>query len=274
MFQYRTDKSTFSRFTTISEVVFHSVVRSVRSTHNNAVIAILQNLVQSVMFVAIFYFMMTILPGGRSNAVRGDFLLFMMTGVFMFMMHTKTMGAVLGADGPASPMMQHAPMNSTIAIISAALGELYLQVISMLVILFIYHTAFKPITIEEPVQAFGMFLLAWASGGAIGLLLYVIKPWMPGAVKIISMVYMRSNMIFSGKMVLAGTLPGYVLPFFTWNPLFHTIDQARGHVFINYNASVTNWHYTAWLAIIFFVLGLMGEFYTRRMASLSWDARR
>ena len=144
----------------------------------------------------------------------------------------------------------------------------------MLIILFTYHVAFTPIQIEEPIPAFGMLLLAWASGAAIGLVLYVLKPWMPGLIGIISTIYQRSNMLFSGKMVLANTLPGNMLPLFIWNPLFHAIDQARGYIFINYNPHVTWWEYTAWLALIFLILGLMGEFYTRRAVSLSWSARR
>jgi len=273
MFQYRKDRSALSRAVTLSEVLFHSVVRSVRSKHNNAFMALALNIVQAVMFVMFFYFMFSVL-GMRGGAIRGDFLLYMMSGVFLFMTHTKTVGAVVGAEGPSSPMMQHAPMNTTIAIFSAALGALYLQVLSMLIILFAYHVAFTPIHIEEPIPAFGMLLLSWASGAAIGLLLYVLKPWLPGLIGIISTIYQRSNMLFSGKMVLANTLPGYMLPMFIWNPLFHTIDQARGFIFINYNPQVTSWHYTAWLALVFLVLGMMGEFYTRRAVSLSWSARR
>ncbi|KUP94899.1 ABC transporter permease [Tritonibacter horizontis] len=273
MFQYRTDRSALSRAITLGEVVFHSIVRSVRSKHNNAFVALGMNIVQAVMFVMFFYFMFSVL-GMRGGAIRGDFLLYMMSGVFLFLTHTKTLGAVVGAEGASSPMMQHAPMNTTIAILSAALGALYVQILSMLIILFAYHVAFTPIYIEDPVSAFGMLLLSWASGAAIGLVLYVLKPWIPGAIGIISTIYQRSNMLFSGKMVLANSLPGYMLPMFIWNPLFHTIDQARGHIFINYNPKVTWWEYTAWLALIFFVLGLMGEFYTRRAVSLSWSARR
>ncbi|WP_420004552.1 ABC transporter permease [Arenibacterium sp. LLYu02] len=273
MFGYRTDRSALTRAVTLSEVVFHSVVRSVRSKHSNAFMALGTNIMQSVMFVLFFYFMFNIL-GMRGAAIRGDFLLYMMSGVFLFMTHTKTVGAVVGAEGPSSPMMQHAPMNTTIAILSAAIGSLYLQTLSMLVILFAYHVAFTPIHIEEPAGAYGMLLLSWASGASIGLLLYVIKPLMPGVIGIISTVYQRSNMLFSGKMVLANTLPGYMLPMFIWNPLFHTIDQARGHIFINYNPQVTHWPYTAWVTLVFLVLGLMGEFYTRRNVSLSWSARR
>ena len=273
MFQYRTDKSAFSRALTLWEVVFHSAVRSVRAKHKNAFMALGLNIIQSVIFVGFFYVMFTVL-GMRGAAIRGDFLLYMMSGVFLFMTHTKTVGAVVGAEGPTSPMMQHAPMNTTIAILSAAIGSLYLQTLSLLIILFAYHVAFKPVFIVDPIGAFGMLLLAWGSGAAIGLVLYVLKPWMPSVVNIISTVYQRSNMVFSGKMVAANSLPNFMLPMFAWNPLFHTIDQARGYIFINYTPKVTTAMYPLTLMIVFVVIGMMGEFYTRRNTSLSWGAKR
>ncbi|GHG82678.1 ABC transporter permease [Pseudodonghicola xiamenensis] len=273
MFQYRSNSSKFSSALTILELIFHSVVRHVRSAHSNAFIAIGKNMLQVVVFVLAFYLMFSVL-GLRRSAVRGDFLLYMMSGIFLFMCHTKAVGAVVKSEGPNHPMMQHAPMNTVISISAAAVGSLYIQVLTMFVLLFGYHVAIKPITIEDPAGAFAMLMLAWFSGCAVGLVLLALRPWFPTAVGLISTIYQRANMIASGKMFLANNLPGYMLPIFSWNPLFHTIDQARGYVFINYNPMNTNWHYTLWVGIVLTMIGLMGEFYTRRHASLSWSARR
>lgn len=257
----------------MAELVYHSVVRSVRKQHNNAFVAILTNMMQAMLFVAAFYIMFSIL-GARGSALRGDFLLYLMSGIFIYLTHTKAMSAVAGSEGPASPMMQHAPMNTVIAIASAALGALYIQVLSLFTILFIYHVGFKPITIDQPVGAFCMLLVAWFTGCALGLVVLAIKPWFPTVASMFSMVYQRANMIASGKMFVANTLPGYMLAMFDWNPLFHVIDQARGYTFINYNPRYSNWEYPLWVGLAFLVIGLMGEFYTRRHASLSWNARR
>ncbi|MGR3761203.1 ABC transporter permease [Roseobacteraceae bacterium NS-SX3] len=273
MFQQHRQQSWISGFLSMCEVVFHSIVRSVRSKHNNAFIALGLNLLQAILFVLAFYVMFAVL-GLRGAAIRGDFLLYVMSGIFLFLTHTKTVGAVAGAEGPSSPMMQHAPMNTIVAILSAAVGALYVQVLSLFIILFVYHVAFKPIHIEEPIPAFGMVLLAWATGAAVGLVFLVLKPWSPGIVNIMSTIYQRANMIASGKMFLANTLPGFMLAMFDWNPLFHCIDQARGFVFINYNPHFSNWQYAAWVALVLLMIGLMGEFYTRRHVSLSWSARR
>ncbi len=45
-------------------------------------------------------------------------------------------------------------------------------------------------------------------------------------------------------------------------------------MFINYNPRQTNYMYAVYVSIALMVVGLMGEFYTRRHASLSWGAKR
>ncbi len=274
MFQpIRRNRSTLQVILTILELIYHSIVRSVRKTHNNAFLAIATNIMQAVIFVAAFYVMFSVL-GLRGAALRGDFLLYIMSGIFLYMTHSKALGAVVGSEGPASPMMQHAPMNTIVSICSAALGALYIQILSLAMILFVYHVAFTPLEIEQPVGAFAMLLLAWFTGAALGLVLLAIKPWFPTAVGIFSTIYQRANMIASGKMFVANTLPSFMLAMFDWNPLFHTIDQARGFAFINYNPRNSDPMYAFWVGVILVMIGLMGEFYTRRHASISWGARR
>lgn len=257
----------------MAELVYHSIVRSIRKQHGNAFVAIALNMLQTVLFVLAFYVMFSIL-GMRGSALRGDFLLYIMSGIFLYLTHIKAMGAVSGSEGPASPMMQHAPMTTIISITSAALGALYVQVLSAVSILYVYHVAFVPITIDQPFAAFGMLLLAWFTGCALGMVLLAVKPWFPTFVSIFGQIYQRANMIASGKMFVANMLPSYMIAMFDWNPLFHCIDQARGYVFINYNPRYSNWEYAVWVGLVLLMIGLMGEFYTRKHASVSWNARR
>ncbi|GFE49300.1 ABC transporter permease [Roseobacter cerasinus] len=258
---------------TLFQLIYHATVRSIRKTHNNAFAALLINVLQTVIFVLAFYLLFSLL-GLRRASLRGDFLLYIMSGIFLFMTHTKTLNAVVKSEGPASPMMQHAPMNTVIAIASSALGSLYIQVMSLCLILGAYHVIFQPVVIEDPVGAFGMLMVAWFTGVALGVVLLAVKPWYPQVVNIFSTIYQRANMFASGKMFVANTLPGSMLALFDWNPLFHSIDQARGFIFINYNPHYTDWRYAVWVGVVLLMIGLMGEFYTRRHASLSWSARR
>ncbi len=255
------------------ELIYHATVRQVRQTHSNAVMALLTNVLQTIIFVIAFYLMFTVL-GLRSNAVRGDFLLYIMSGIFLFLTHTKAMGAVAGSEGPASAMMKHGPMNTLIAISAAALGSLYIQLLSLVTVLFLYHVIVTPVEIDNPGGAMAMLLVAWISGVGVGIVLLSIKPWAPGFTQIATQVYARANMIASGKMFLANTLPGHMLAWFDWNPLFHAIDQARGFTFVNYNPHFSSISYPLIVTAVLIVIGLMGEFYTRKSASVSWGATR
>jgi ABC-type polysaccharide/polyol phosphate export permease len=79
--------------------------------------------------VLTMYFLFDVM-GLRKVAVRGDFMLYVMSGVFMFMTHIKAIGAVAGAENAASSMMMHAPMNPIISICGAALATLYQQALA------------------------------------------------------------------------------------------------------------------------------------------------
>ncbi len=271
MFQQQVRRSTLHSALSILERIYHATVRSVRKSHGNALIGLLMSILQTVILVAVFWAMFTIL-GMRGNAIRGDFLLYIMSGIFLFLTHNKAVSAVMGSEGPTSAMMNHAPMNTTIAIASAALGSLYIQTLALVVVLFVYHVGFSRIEILHPAAAYGMVLLSWFSGCGVGLVLLAMKPWAPGAVGLLSQIYTRANMIASGKMFVANAMPGYILAMFDWNPLFHCIDQARGFVFVNYNPHYSSVSYPLIVTLVLIVLGMLGEFYTRQHASRSWGA--
>ena len=270
MFRIEQNQSAPARTFRLLELIYHATVRNIRKSHGSAVMGLVMHLIQSIMMVMIFLFMFDLM-GARGTAIRGDFLLYIMSGIFMFMTHTKAIGAVSGADGPTSAMMKHAPMNPIISIAAAALGVLYLQILAALIILFFYDAVFNQITIEQPVQTFGMFLLSWISGVAIGMVLLSAKPWAPGVIGLLAALFQRANMIASGKMFVANSLPPKKLHLFDWNPLFHTIDQGRGFVFLNYTPRNSTIEYPIKVVAVCILIGLMLEFVTRKYASSSWN---
>lgn len=273
MFQQQAARKSIGSATTVLELIYHSTVRNVRKSHGNALYGLFMNILQTLTLVAVFYFMFGIL-GLRGSTIRGDFLLYIMSGVFLYMTSTKAMSAVLSSEGPASAMMQHAPMTTAIAITSGALSALYIQVLSAAVVLAGYDVIVKPVEIADPVGTVAMLLLAWFSGVSIGMVFLAAKPWAPDLIGLVSTIYARANMIASGKMFLANTLPASMLAYFNWNPLFHCIDQARGFAFINYNPHNSSIAYPFYLSLALLMIGLMGEFFTRKHASASWSARR
>ncbi len=253
------------------QLVFHGAVHNVRKSHTSAVLGLLINIFQSLIMLIGFYLMFSY-TGTRHVAIRGDYILYLMSGIFMYMTHIKAMHAVMKADGATSNMMKHAPMNTLIAVGAAALGELYLQMLSAIILMFVYHALFSPVTIDEPVGTLGMLLLSWATGAAIGMIFRAATPWQPRFFGTVANIYTRINMIASGKMFVANAMPTVVLSWFTWNPLFHIIDQARGYIFLNYGPRYSNGEYPVYFLLACLTIGLMGEFYTMKRVSLSWSA--
>ncbi|MGO4851895.1 ABC transporter permease [Phaeovulum sp. W22_SRMD_FR3] len=273
MFTAARSNSTLGSGFAVLELIYHSTVRSIRKSHGNAIMGLMMNMMQTVVLLAGFYVMYDIL-GMRRNSIRGDFVIYIMTGIFIFMTHTKALGAVAGAEGPTSAMMKHSPMNTAISIASAALGALYIQVLSISLVLFVYDVTWAPVEIQNWPGVFGMLILAWFTGVAVGTVIVAAKPWSPSVVGVLQAVYSRANMIASGKMFVANALSAKMLHIFDWNPLFHIIDQARGFAFINYNPHYSNILYPFLVGLTILMIGLMGEFYTRQHASLSWGAKR
>ncbi|MXU64694.1 ABC transporter permease [Oceanomicrobium pacificus] len=254
------------------ELVYHSVVRDVRKSSGNATLGIIIPIVQTLLMVAIFFAMYSFL-GLRGMMIRGDFVVFLLTGIFLFLTHNKSIQAMMGADAATSVMMLHAPMTTLISMISAALGVLYQQTIALLVLVLMVYVLRGGLEIHDARGLILPYLLSWSSGCAIGMIFRAFKPLAPRAVSMISMIYRRANMITSGKLVPANLMGAKMVAWFDWNPLFHTIDQARGAAFVNYFPHYSNLTYPAVFTATVVVLGLLGDFWLRRNVSASWGAR-
>jgi ABC-type polysaccharide/polyol phosphate export permease len=156
---------------------------------------------------------------------------------------------------------------------ASSLKSLYEQSIGIFTILLVYSLTVNPVVIDQPGPALYMFFLCIFNGIATGTVFAGLKPWFPKTAGILTTLFQRANMIFSGKMFVASTLPASMLSMFSWNPLFHIIDQTRGFVFLNYTATATSWQYPLIVACVLLVLGLIGQNYAQKHVSSSRSAR-
>lgn len=259
-------------FTTLA-LIYHMTVHNLRQTHRDPVIGLLMTVVQSLTMIAGFLLIFVIL-GVRTSPLRGDFVVYIMTGIFVYMTHVQTVMAVQGSGSATSAMMKHGPINTAVLISSAALAVLYRQTFACIVIVVCYDLMFQPIQLENPLACYAILMLAWFSGLAVGMVFLGLNPWLPTVAPVITRVYVRVNMMASGKMFVANTVPAFMLPMFIWNPLFHLIDQMRGFAFVNYYPRNTDLMYPVWFSIAALMIGLMAEFVTRNKISISWFAGR
>lgn len=255
-----------------SERVYHTTVHEIRKSSGNAPLGILNEMMQTIMYVAMFYFLYQVI-GLRGLAIQGDFILFLLTGVFLFLLHNRAIRSVLSSADATQPIMLHRPMTTMLSIASKALSGLYFQLSAAGLILFFVFLFRGGIELQDP---FGLVLpvfTAWSSGIALGLVFLMLRPFAPKLVGLVSMVYMRANMVTSGKAMPAAYMPAIMIDWFDWNPLFHAIDQARDATFVNYDTTVSSPTYALYFTLLFVLIGLMGEFWMRQNLSASWSNR-
>jgi len=260
-------KSMFMGTLEFIELIFHSVVREVRTQSGNATFGIMKEVTGISIYVGLFYIISVFL--GRGAAIRGSQIMFLLTGIVLFLTHIKAINSVRGASKATSAIMMHAPMTVILSILSKAFAGLYLQFVAVLIIVTFLWIFGLDLTVKDPGGLVLPVFFAWASGIAIGMVFMTIAPMIPAVINTISPIYQRAQLITSGKFIPAAYMPAAMVPYFAWNPLFHTIDQARVATFVNYNSDVTSMAYPIWFTIIAFTIGLMGEFWARRTLSKS-----
>ena len=254
------------------ELLFHSIVRSARKSSGNATLGLGIEMLQSLIMLAIFFVLFTVL-GMRSFAIRGDFVIFLLTGIFLFLTHNKAVKSAMGAASPLGGLTLHTPISSLLNIMASVLSGLYMQLLAFSIILLVVHILRGGLEFYNPAGLIFPFFMAWASGVAIGLMFGVLTPFAPKFMPMIAMMYRRLNMITSGKMLPANYMSATMITWFDWNPLFHSIDQARGAAFVNYFPRHTNMEYPVYLSVSLVMIAMMIEFWLRKNMSESWGKR-
>lgn len=250
------------------ETLHHLTIREIQKQHQHAVRGIAMNIVQICVLVGGFYAMNVLMHQG-SAPLRGNLLLYILTGVFLFQLHIQTAMSGLRAEPPSSPIMAHGGMTALSGILGAGIAALYVQAVSVAALGGAYIALVEPVHIEDPLRLGAIFLLGWASGLCVGMLFFALKVHSPNFASLVSQAYSRVNLLASGQMFVATTLPAYLLHWFTWNPLFHIIDQARDAAFLNYRSWFTNLEFPAISCVAMLAVGILAERWARRISSLS-----
>ena len=147
---------------------------------------------QTVISILAFHFIFQPI-GIRTSFTTGDYMLYIISGIAMYITHNSAVMVMVGAEGPASTMLQLAPMNALISIWPSSLRALYTQVIKLSTILLIHHLAINPVGIDHPIATFGIYLVSWFTVVTVGMVLLDLTPWHPGFVGALKIVFAAST---------------------------------------------------------------------------------
>lgn len=98
MFEARQTNTMRRSLFSMLEVTYHASVQKVRSSHHNAVWAIMISILQAGMFVGGFYLMFYFI-GAREAKLRGDFMMYLLSGIYLYLCHIRAVAAVSAAKG-------------------------------------------------------------------------------------------------------------------------------------------------------------------------------
>ncbi|RED18499.1 ABC transporter permease [Pontivivens insulae] len=243
------------------DTLYISIIREFRGATGGKITGFIFKFMRPVFLLGAFYVIYEIV--GRLPVIRGDFMLYLLTGIFLYLAHIQAVKQIKGMGHNQAGMMFYAKTSTLVNIMSTAINEAYILAISIILILLVIFLYRGELDIYNPPGLLAPLALAWASGLAVGLLFMAFTPFAPGIIPGLYNVYRRLQMITSGKMFVANSLPLATLPFFSWNPLFHTIDQARGETFVNYTPMRTNIEYPLQFTVVAITLALIVEFALR-----------
>ena len=256
--RYHRNRTLWEATQSFLDVLYISIVREFRSATGGAMLAFLMAIAQPMLLFAVFWIAYTFLV--RTCLIRGDCLLFIMTFIFLFIVHIMEVQVMKKSGGGLSGMIFYAKTSATLGILASAIHALYLNILAITVIMGTAYLLRGYLEVYDPAGLIGPFFFAWTSGLAVGVLFQAIAPLSPGFVEMLSNFYRRAQMFASGKMLLGNMVPAAMLPFFTWNPLFHAIDQARGAAFINYLPRNSDPMYPLYFTLVVIVLALIITF--------------
>ncbi len=260
-------KSMFFGALEFLDLIYHSIVREVRTQSGSATFGIMKEVGNIAVFLGLFYMVSVFL--GRGATIRGSLMVFLLSGIILFLTHTKAVGSVRSASNATSAIMMHAPMTVILSILAKAFAGLYFQFVAVAIVVILLWIFGADMYVHNPGGLVLPVFISWASGIAVGMVIMIIAPVAPAVVNTLSPIYQRAQMFTSGKFIPAAYMPTAMLGWFSWNPLFHTIDQARVAAFVNYNSDVTSMAYPIWFTLAAFTIGLMGEFWARKNLSKS-----
>lgn len=256
----------------LHEILGATIVHSIRQETGRSSLGFAAALIRPLAMLAMFWAMIE-LGGAGMLAIRGSTVTFLLTGIFCFLVHTGTIQKVSVALRKSRGLAYHAPASTFVFVLSQAFGSLYLHLSVAVLIVTVAVLAGVPLDLRDPAGLMLPYLLSWASGVGVGMILMALGHVSPTGSEVVSTLYIRIQFFTSGKFWAANIMPPFLADFAIWNPLLHIIDQMRGAAFVNYFPKFTNLAFPAWFTAAVLLIGFMGEHWVRRRFSLSRRGR-
>ncbi len=234
--------------------LFHYAVGMVRQESGSTSMGFLKAIFETLfMFFSMMLIMLLI--RGFGVQIRGEFGFYILSGVSLFLMHNKVIGALLDKKGN-DPMLAILSISRGMMIVGSIIHVVYMQFIITALLFMALVIYYGNIPVFNWNMLIFCYLINILWSVSLGSLFLALSPLSEYVITKISMVYRRVGMVTSGKMI-PGNLLGLMGKFkglFLINPLFHLIDQTRGALFQHYVPFVSNIYYPIQMSAAVFIV--------------------
>lgn len=189
---------------------------------------------------------------GRTSPIDADIGSFILTGIMPYLAFRYQVSSILRAKTAYRNVMALPNVAPETVYAAIALLEFYNALIIFIVLFLANFLIFGAFHMDRPVEVLWGFLLASASGGALG---YAIASVGGGGASLAraTAVALRPAFYLSAVFYTANELPREWQEWLVWNPILHANELVRTGAFLDYESEIA----TSWVPIVFIVLCLV-----------------
>ena len=213
--------------------------------------ALLQPVVMTAMFVAIFIFF-------RSREMGGIPIgLFILTGFVPFTLFKGTMQQMQGSINSNKALLGFPQVTTFDVITARAILEIATMVAVFAILLIAADLLGFDIRIEDPIGVAGVIGLLALLGAGLGFTFASIAPLFPSIQQLTSVALGRPLLLSSGILFTAEAVPAAARDWLLYNPVLHMMELLRGSFFHEFESPYGSWYYATVWAVSSFAFGLI-----------------
>jgi capsular polysaccharide transport system permease protein len=180
---------------------------------------------------------------------------FLLNGMMLLQLLTGCMNAGMNAVDASKGLLVY----PAVKLIDPFLARFLFQLLITLFAYVVFCLAALWLGIDYSLSNLGVvlacYLITWAIGSGLGLILGVTVAHYPEFEKV--MIFLQRPLLFiSAVLFPSSALSTQAREWLMWNPLVHTIEQARHALFPFYNASESNLLYPSVCALVVLSIGV------------------
>jgi capsular polysaccharide transport system permease protein len=235
------------------------VLRDINSRFGNKRMGYIWALINPVLGVIALLVVFTVRQRGGPGAL--PMLVFIITGFPMFF------GFSAMWNGINTNRTDGILMFPQVTMMDLTISKLILEFLTNSVVYLIIAIGFILILgLQLPADPINVLMCYWGCmwiGAGLGISNSAVRRVIP-MIDVVLGPIRRLGIFISGVIFTATELPAYILPYFSWNPVFRCIEMARQSWYPNYLSPIYDPGYVVVVGIGLFGFGIITERFTRR----------